>query len=621
MELTSAADAKLLYGRRVRSPRISERPLGVVYTPPGLAMAMARLAVEPFVRAGAAAILALRVCDPALGEGAFLRALIDVLGEHLVTAWCAEPAAAPGDPETWATEARRLIATRCVFGVDIDARAVGQARAITGASAVQLQVADALTLDWAVAFPAVFAAGGFDVVIGNPPYIRQERLEDKAALRRYASYDGVADLYVYFVELAPGLLRPEGRYVLVLPNKWMTAAYGRPLRTLLAATGSVEGLVDLGRLSLFAAADAFPCVLWGRVGAPRSAPIHAVRVLTASADPLTSALRLDGPGQPRERWGPAPWHIDGPTERALLDRLEAAFPPLADHLEGAPARGVVTGCNRAFVLDRATRDRLLALEPAAGSLIRPLIKGRDVRSWRAADGDRWILLVDRGTSLEQLPATRAHLASFRAALEPRPPAWTGPWSGRKPGSYAWFELQDPVGPLVRSRSPRLLYQDIQTSPACCLDPSGDLVPDTTVWILPSADPVLLALLNSPLYAWYARRRFPPALNGAVRPKLAYLRLLPVPLVPPDLRSALTAAVSRRLALAGGASAGGVRGGASAGGVRGGASAGGVRGGASAAGVTAADHAAATVVLDAALAALLADAFALSRAERALVAEG
>jgi hypothetical protein len=199
------------------------------------------------------------------------------------------------------------------------------------------------------------------------------------------------------------------------------------------------------------------------------------------------------------------------------------------------------------VIDRVQRETLLAREPAAAPLVRPFVKGRDVRRWRHHDAERFILLVDRGTSLDDLPHLRAHLEPFRAQLEPRPPEYEGAWPGRKPGSYRWHELQDPVGPLVKARAPRLLYQDIQTAPACALDDGGDVVPDTTVWMMPTGDLALLAVLNSPFYGWYARRRFPPALNGAVRPKLAYLTAMPVPAWSNGERAAIAYLVERRLA--------------------------------------------------------------------------
>jgi len=500
--------------------RYDVRSLGVVYTPAEVVAPMVELVLAPLVRgASAEALCALRVCDPALGEGAFLIEVVRVLARALQACGLA-PA-----------EARER-ASACVVGVDIDARAVAEARRALGSGAA-LIVGDALALAW--------ERPRFDVVIGNPPYIRQEHMtRAKAALRGFASYDGVADLYVYFIELAHRIGR---RYCLITPNKWLTAAYGRPLREYLARQGSVEGVVDLGALPLFADADAFPSIVWGTAGEPRRGPVRAARI--ASGTSVADALRAAAP-HPRERWRAEPWHIDEPAARTLLDRLAARWPSLGDVLPERPARGIVTGCNRAFVIDRATRDRLLADEPAAAPLIRRFVKGRDLRRWLPDQSQRWLLVIDRGTSLADLPAVRAHLAQFRDALEPRPPGVTGPWRGRKPGSYRWYELQDPVGALAAARTPRLFYQDIQTEAACCVDDSGELVPDTTVWILPTGDRYLLAVLNSRLYRWYARRRFPPALNGAVRPKLEYMRMLPIATPSPDARAHVVALVEQRL---------------------------------------------------------------------------
>jgi SAM-dependent methyltransferase len=473
------------------------RTPGVVYTPRDVCEPMVRRALEPLVRGKSRdELLALRVCDPAIGEGAFLIEIVRMLGELV------------GD--------RRAVAERCVTGVDIDPKAVARARA-----AVQAFVGAPVRLDLHAADALAHGWEPVDALVANPPYVRQELLaREKPALRRFATYDGVADLYVYFIELAHRIVRPGGRYCLVVPNKWLTAAYGRPLREFLDRESSLEGIVDFGR-GLFGDADAFPCILWGTIGS-RARSIHIGR-----GDDVEPALRETRPIA-RARWR---WHIDARGDAALLDKL-AELPTLADVVPEKPSRGVVTGLNRAFVIDRATAD---ALGPSP--LIRPFLKGRDVRRWTPEPADRYILLVDRGT---QLPAKiRDHLAQFRDALEPG--------TGRKPGRYRWFELQDPVVPLAKAKGPRLFYQDIQTQPQCCLDESGELVPDTTVWILPSRDLYLLALLNSPLYAWYARRRFPPALNGAVRPKLEYMRALPIAQPSRALRARIDDAVRAQLA--------------------------------------------------------------------------
>jgi hypothetical protein len=511
----------------VKRERDETRPLGVVYTPREVAYPMVRLALDPLIAGKSAEeLLALRICDPAIGEGAFLVEVLDVLAGALV------------ERGVDRADARRQVAQHCIHGVDVDRRAVEAARAATGAPASALAVGDALALDWDDA--------RFDAVVANPPYVRQEWLADKARLRELASYDGVADLYVYFIELANRLLRDGGRFCLIVPNKWLTVAYGEKLRAFLAEAGSVDGVADLSRAQLFADADAFPCIVWGTRRTRASAP-STVRAVRASAVTAVGDALAGGEDVPRARWGAGPWHLDGGNERALLERLERELPRLGDVVTGKPARGVVTGCNRAFVIDRAQKEALLAREPAAAPLVRPFVKGRDVRRWRHHDAGRFILLVDRGTSLEELPHVRAHLEAFRAQLEPRPADHAGAWAGRKPGNYRWYELQDPVGLLVKSRTPRLLYQDIQTQPACALDRDGDSVPDTTVWMLPTDDLALLAVLDSPLYGWYARRRFPPALNGAVRPKLAYLTAMPVPAWSKDERAVIVRLVERRLA--------------------------------------------------------------------------
>lgn len=558
----------------------SQRALGVVYTPALVTEPMTRLALEPLMHERALdELLALRICDPALGEGAFLIAAGRLLTEQLERA---------GLERGEATER----AAGCLYGVDIDPRAVDAARAALGPTA-HLAVADALALDWPAAFPEVFATregdpAGFDAVIGNPPYVRQEHLAaHKPLLRGFACYDGVADLYVYFVELALRLTRPLGRYCLITPNKWLTAHYARPLRGYLAAQHGVDGVIDLGRAPLFDNADAFPCIVWGTRGAAADSPIRAARLASDPPHQLADATIA----QPRARFSAEPWHIDAPDDHALLDRLAQRWPALHALVPERPARGVVTGYNRAFILDRATRDRLLTEEPAAAPLIRPFVKGRDLLRWLPPAPDRWILLIERGTSLDQLPAVRAHLAQHRAALEPRLADAPASHPGRKPGAYRWYELQDPVGPLIKSDTPRLLYQDIQSGPQCCIDRDAALVPDTTVWMLPTQDLYLLAVLNSPLYGWYAHRRFPPALNGSVRPKLAYLRHLPIATPSADARAAIEQHVLARLAAEQACRAGD------------------------------ADAAHAANLLDAAIALAVHDVYELSSAERALLIGG
>ena len=125
--------------------------------------------------------------------------------------------------------------------------------------------------DWSRAFPGVMEADGFDAVIGNPPYVRQEILGREFkdyAKEHYAVYHGVADLYTYFIEKGVSLLRPGGQFAYIVANKWMRANYGQPLRQWLKEK-RIEEIVDFGDLPVFQSATTYPCIIRLSSGIPR----------------------------------------------------------------------------------------------------------------------------------------------------------------------------------------------------------------------------------------------------------------------------------------------------------------------------------------------------------------
>jgi type I restriction-modification system DNA methylase subunit len=117
--------------------------------------------------------------------------------------------------------------------------------------------------DWQTAFPEIVPWGGFDAVIGNPPYVRQELLGSDAKAyfqRTYETYNGSADLYVYFIEKAEQLLKSEGKFAYIVANKWMRANYGKPIRKWLTEK-HIDQIIDFGDLPVFQTATAYPCIL------------------------------------------------------------------------------------------------------------------------------------------------------------------------------------------------------------------------------------------------------------------------------------------------------------------------------------------------------------------------
>ncbi|WP_397383697.1 Eco57I restriction-modification methylase domain-containing protein, partial [Prosthecobacter sp.] len=223
----------------------------------------------------------LRILDPACGSGAFLIEAFDQLHAHYEVS-NARLEELRGHRTLFDLD--RQILQHNIYGVDLNAEAIqicqlslwiktaAHGKRLTsldhsireGNSVVSDSTVHPKAFDWQATFPEVFAQGGFDVVVGNPPYVRQELLTPyKPWLEaHYASYHGMADLYVYFYELGQRLLKPGGLLSYIVTNKWMKAGYGEPLRRFFRDQTWIRSVVDFGHAKqIFEEADVFPCII------------------------------------------------------------------------------------------------------------------------------------------------------------------------------------------------------------------------------------------------------------------------------------------------------------------------------------------------------------------------
>jgi type I restriction-modification system DNA methylase subunit len=392
--------------------------------------------------------------------------------------------------------------------------------------------------DWSKEFEPVMAAGGFDAVIGNPPYVRQEGLgEQKKYLEtHYVVYQGTADLYAYFFEKGISLLRPNGLFSFIVANKWMRANYGKPLRKYLL-TMQIEEIIDFGDLPVFKNAIAYPCII--RVS--REKPSREFGVTTVQA--------LDFPSLEeyvKEHWHPINsnslseegWTLGEKGTEDLLKKIQNAGKSLQEYVEGAIYYGLKTGLNEAFVIDEETKNRLINDDPKSSEIIKPFVTGREIKRYSSLKCEKFLLylpwhfplhtdstITGSSKTAEQLfktnyPAIYNHLLQFKDKLAARNTAETGI-------RYEWYALQRfGSNYYTEFDKPKIIIPAIVKNASYSFDLSGFYSNDKTS-IIPKNDFYLLGLLNSKVLDFVMHAISSTKQGGYYEYKPMYVSKLPI----------------------------------------------------------------------------------------------
>ncbi|NEU74948.1 N-6 DNA methylase [Hassallia byssoidea VB512170] len=351
--------------------------------------------------------------------------------------------------------------------------------------------------DWAVEFAEVFADGGFDIQVANPPYVRQELIKDlKPTLQKVypAVYTGTSDLYCFFYARALQLLKPGGMLAFISSNKWFRAKYGEKLRKHIADTCHVHSITDFGELPVFKSAATFPMVFIGQNGkANKSTIFTQVKSLESPYPDVLAIIREKGETLPNNALNGSNWTLTDTSSANRLKKMEAAGIPLGEYVNGQIYYGVKTGFNKAFVIDGAKRAKLIAQDPKSTEIIKPLAVGDDVRQWRINNQDKWLIFTRRGIDINAYPAIKAHLAQWQKELTPKMNSQQS--IGRKPGSYKWYEIQDNVAYFDEFNKPKIIYPDIAKESRFTLDNNGFYLLNS-IYFICSDDLYLLGILNS-----------------------------------------------------------------------------------------------------------------------------
>lgn len=393
-------------------------------------------------------------------------------------------------------------------------------------------------LDWQSTFLETMARGGFDCVIGNPPYVRQEGLKELKDYfsEKYLAASGTADLYVYFLEKAVRLLRDNGRASYVVSSSFLKTNFGKPLRRTLKEHAAVTQITDFGGLPVFERAkDTYVCVpQFQKTKQPAKIVIRRID----SLNPIERDEQLYAAGYkvPHARFSEAEWSLRTDAEDRLFNRLLNDFPPLGE--TGVSLRyGIKTGFNEAFVLSNVEREEIISEDKRSAEIIFPLRGGRDCRRYLIEPKNEWLIFTRRGTDISHYPAIERHLQQWKEDLTPKTSRTQK--RGRKPGRYKWFEIQDDVVYWKVFTRPKIIFPDICRFPRFCID-EENLFLTNTGYAIDSNDKYLLGFLNSRLFWWLIGQISIPfgTRAGEFRYRLIaqYMNRVPVKVIDPKHKS-------------------------------------------------------------------------------------
>jgi type I restriction-modification system DNA methylase subunit len=358
-------------------------------------------------------------------------------------------------------------------------------------------------MDLKMVFPQIFARGGFDAVVGNPPYIRMEEFKEiKDYLRKqYKVHSERADIFYYFFERAIELICPNGALGYIVSNTFTRSNAGENLRELLVAQLTIDKVVEFGDFTPFNDASVYPLILIGRKSINRSSRIDFILQendpnTNPGLQPFQPAFILD-----EKALSKTAWIFEESISRELREKLLRENRSLSD-VFGPVRMGIKTGLNEAFIIDDKTKKEILSDDPDAKDIIKPYLAGEEMDRWTHNWHRKWLIYTYHGVQVSKYGRLLKHLEGFRKALAARST------------EQKWYELQQPQGAYANLFDRlKIIYPDLSRYPKFSLDETGMYFSNTGYFIA-SDSLYLLALLNSKLL-WFVMRGLSNAMRGGL----------------------------------------------------------------------------------------------------------
>jgi len=503
----------------------------------------------------------IKVLDPACGSGSFLIKAFDYLKENL---YSEDEARLHRIDEQGLYSIKTAILKDNIYGVDLDAKAVEitklnlllkaaeKYRRLPEDLDLHIRHGNSLINDESVAgfnafkWEGQFQAGSFDVVIGNPPYVRQEEFSEiKTYLQEnYTIYHGMSDLFVYFFEREMSLLKDDGRFGMIVSNKWLRAGYGASLRRFISRFW-IEELIDFGDLKVFPEATIYPCIIIIRKLEKSNPRVRICRVKTLDFLSLEKYVEENHFTINQIGLGEKEWNIQNAKANRLIEKLESSGQQIEDYVKGEINYGIKTGFNEAFVIDETTKNRLIIADNNSAEIIKPFLIGAEIKRYSINSKNLYLIFTRRGINIDNYPAIKNYLGQFKERLTPKKNK--DEKIGRKPGDYKWYEIQDVIAYHEEFKKPKIVWGNLALRSSFAYDDKGFYV-NAPGCILPTDSKYILGLLNSRLISFYLKSICAERQGGYIEQKPVYIRRIPIAPVPESKQQLMNDLVEKILFL-------------------------------------------------------------------------
>lgn len=447
-------------------------------------------------------VLNIKVIDPACGSGAFLIAAYDYLKKELdeINDRIADLKGRTqelfdGD-EMYDASLENEYLIKCLYGVDLNPESVEISklslwlRTLTKDKPLtnlddNIKSGNSITeFDFQEEFSEVFVKGGFDVVIGNPPYVEQKKIKDIKHIleEKYDTYNSMADLYCYFYELAIKMLKTGGVMGYITSNSWLNVDYGINTRKLLNNYYIIE-IEDHNGEKIFSDAQVETNIIILKKIERKNTDVKIVLTKENKTFYFNQEEFIEEKGF---------LFLDNSLEK-LRKKLDENGEPLKNW-KIKMNRGIVTGLDKAFIIEKEKYDELTKKDRKNKEIIVPLLRGKNIGRYECDFKDLYLVgtFPAKKINIDNYPSLKSYLETFLPGIQQ-----TGK-PNRKKTSNKWFETQDAIAYYEEFEKEKLIWAKMTKTSKFTYDTKGYYIPVTGFVMVGEKLKYLLAMLNSKL---------------------------------------------------------------------------------------------------------------------------